>query len=105
MIFLFLNIPSILTYKLANMIVENIEQLKVGDSVRSTVFTWSQKYMMWDGYEEYNCSKIGTIVFLGDSFFTTRIKKEDGEEVFLAVDPGSSGGVSIELIEPPDSTT
>ena len=87
------------------MIVESIDQLKLGDTVRSTVFTWSQKYMMWEGYEEYNCTKIGTIVFLGECFFTTRIKKEDGEEVFLAVDPGSSGGVSIELIEPPYSTT
>ena len=87
------------------MIVESIEQLKVGDNVRSTVYTNSQKYMMWEGYEEYNCTKIGTIVFLGECFFTTKIKKEDGEVVFLAVDPGSSGGVSIELIEPPDSTT
>lgn len=87
------------------MIVESIEQLKVGDNVRSTVFTYSHKYMMWEGYEEYNYTKIGTIVFLGECFFTTKIKKEDGEVVFLAVDPGSSGGVSIELIEPPDSTT
>jgi hypothetical protein len=87
------------------MIVQNIDQLKLGDTVRSTVFTWSQKYMMWEGYEEYNCTKIGTIVFLGECFFTTKIKKEDGEVVFLAVDPGGSGGVSIELIEPTDSTT
>ena len=87
------------------MIVESIEQLKVGDNVRSTVHTNSQKYIMWGGYEEYNCTKIGTIVFLGECFFTTKIKKEDGEVVSLAVDPGSSGGVSIELIEPPDSTT
>ena len=83
------------------MPVESIEQLKLGDNVRSTVFTWSQKYMMYEGYEEYNCTKIGTIVFLGDSFFTTKIRKDDGEEVFLAVDPGGSGAVSIELIENP----
>ena len=83
------------------MLVESIEQLKVGDLVRSTVFTWSQKYMMYEGYEEYNCTKIGIIVFLGDSFFTTKIKKDDGEEVFLAVDPGGSGAVSVELIEKP----
>ena len=83
------------------MIVESIELLKLGDLVRSSVFTWSQKYMMYQGYEEYNCTKTGTIVFLGDSFFTTKIKKEDGEEVFLAVDPGGSGSVSIELIETP----
>ncbi len=80
------------------MNVNNISELKIGDIVRASVATYSQKYLMCEGYEEYNCSKEGTIVKIGKSFFDTIIITEDGDEIVLAANPGSSGYVSVELI-------
>jgi len=77
----------------------SIEDIKVGDIVRSTVGTHSQKYLMWEGYEAYNRTIEGTVVKKGKTFFDTVIITEDGEELFLAVDPGSSGYYYIELIK------
>lgn len=81
------------------MYVNNISELKIGDIVRASVATYSQKYLMYEGYEEYNCSKEGTIVKMGKTFFDTIIITEDGDEIVLASDPGSSGYVNIELIK------
>jgi hypothetical protein len=78
--------------------INTIDELKVGDRVKSNVFTNSQKWMI-PGYEEYNMTKIGIIVRLGISFFDTYIIDDENKEIVLAVDPGSSGGVSIEKIE------
>jgi hypothetical protein len=78
--------------------INTIDELKLGDRVKSNVFTWSQKWMI-PGYEEYNMTKIGTIVRLGESFFDTYIIDDENKEILLAVDPGSSGGVSIEKID------
>jgi len=78
--------------------IESINELRIGDRVSSNVFTWSQKWMI-PGYEEYNMTKYGVIVRIGESFFDTYIRNDEGNEVILAVDPGSSGGVSIEKIE------
>ena len=78
--------------------INTIEELKVGDRVRSNVFTNSQKWII-PGYEQYNMTKIGTIVRLGESFFDTYIIDDENKEMVLAVDPGSSGGVSIEKID------
>jgi len=78
--------------------INTIDELKVGDRVRSNVFTNSQKWMI-PGYEEYNMTKIGTIIRLGVSFFDTYIIDDEKNEMILAVDPGSSGGVSIEKID------
>lgn len=78
--------------------IESINELKVGDKVTSNVFTNSQKWMI-PGYEEYNMTKTGVIVRLGESFFDTYIKNDQNKEIVLAVDPGTSGGVSIEKID------
>jgi len=77
----------------------NIKDIKIGDVVRSTVGTYSQKYLLWTGYEEYNCSKEGTVIYVGETFFDTIIITEDGDETVLASDPGSSGYVYIEIIK------
>ena len=77
----------------------NIKDIKIGDVVRSTVGTYSQKYLRWAGYEEYNCSKEGTVIYVGETFFDTIIITEDGDETVLASDPGSSGYVHIEIIK------
>lgn len=76
-----------------------IKDIKVGDIVKSTVGTFSQKYLLWEGYEEYNCSKEGTIIYVGESFFDTMIITEEGDETVLASDPGSSGYVYIQIIK------
>jgi hypothetical protein len=81
------------------MYINNISELNIGDIVRASVSTYSQKYMLYEGYEEYNCTKEGTIVKKGESFFDTIIITEDGDEMKLASDPGSSGYVIVELIK------
>lgn len=79
--------------------INSIKDLNIGDYVRSTVGTYSQKYLLWEGYEEYNCTKVGTIIQLGETFFDTIIMTDDGDEIYLASDPGSSGFVSIEILK------
>jgi hypothetical protein len=81
------------------MYINDISELKIGDIVRASVATYSQKYMMYEGYEEYNCTKEGTIVKMGKTFFDTIIITEDGDEVVLASNPGSSGYVIVDLIK------
>ncbi len=76
-----------------------IKDINVGDIVRSTVGTYSQKYLMREGYEEYNRTIEGTVVKKGKTFFDTIIITEDGDEMFLAADPGTSGYVFIEIIK------
>ena len=75
-----------------------IKDIKLGDRVKSVVWTFSQKYMLREGYEEYNMTKEGIVVELGKTFFDTFIETDNGDKVFLAVDPGSSGIVSVEII-------
>jgi hypothetical protein len=77
----------------------SFSDIKIGDIIRVTVGTYSQKYLMWEGYEEYNCSKEGTIIFKGNTIFNTIIITENGDELIAASDPGSSGFVSIFIIK------
>jgi hypothetical protein len=76
----------------------SFNDIKIGDIVRVTVGTYSQKYLMWEGYEEYNCSKEGTIIYKGNTIFNTIIITENGDEIIAASDPGSSGFVSIFIV-------
>ena len=76
-----------------------INDIKIGDIVRATVGTYSQKYLVWEGYEQYNRTLEGTIVHKGQTFFDTIIITEDGDEMILASDPGSSGYVFVEIIK------
>jgi len=76
----------------------SFNDIKIGDIVRVTVGTYSQKYLMWEGYEEYNCSKEGTIIHKGKTIFDTIIITESGDELTAASDPGSSGFVSIFIV-------
>jgi len=78
--------------------VNNINDLKIGDYVRGTVATYSQKYLMMEGYEKYNCTKEGTIIYKGKTFDSILIITSDGDEEFLISDPGTSGYYTIELI-------
>ena len=76
-----------------------INDIKIGDIVRATCGTYSQKYLMWEGYEEYNCTKEGTVVQVGESFFDTIIITEEGDETVLVADPGSSGFISVVIVK------
>ncbi len=76
------------------------EELKVGDVVKSSTMTYSQKYMLYDGYEEYNMIKIGILLEKneenpGASKFFQHIDKDKFVETNLFADPGSSGFVAI----------
>jgi len=75
-----------------------INDIKLGDRVKSTVWTFSQKYMLKQGYEEYNMTKEGIVIELGKTFFDTYIETDNGDKVLLAVDPGTSGVVNVEII-------
>ena len=79
----------------------SFEELKVGDIVKSITFTYSQKYLLDDLYEEYNMEKIG-VLLTKDEEYRTKSKiyrlKAFGEDYSefeienLYVDAGSSGG-------------
>lgn len=74
-------------------------KLKVGDIVISYTYTHSQKYMIFEGYEEYNCMKYGILLTKNKinpekSILYTIVDEEeyDFEEQNLYADPGKSGG-------------
>jgi hypothetical protein len=85
----------------------SFEDLKPGDVVMSVVSTYSQKYMMYEGYEEYNMKKIGVLLtkekknpdrsVLYQKMFNEDYGKEtdDFKEVCLYSDPGTSGYVIL----------
>lgn len=78
--------------------INNINDLKIGHHVRGSVATYSQKYLMMEGYEKYNCTKEGTIIHKGKTFDSILIITSEGKEEFLIADPGTSGYYTIELI-------
>ena len=91
-------------YDFDNLVQEHFiqvpfEDLKVGDVVQTTTLTYSQKYTLYDIYEEYNMTKIGILLeknmkYPGESRLYRYIDGEF-EETKLYADPGTSGFVSI----------
>lgn len=73
--------------------------LEIGDIVISKTFTYSQKYMLDEFYDEYNMEKIG-ILLTKDKEYPNKsklyriINKESNEyeQCDLYADAGSSGG-------------
>ena len=78
--------------------INNMNDIKVGDYVRGTVATYSQKYLMQEGYEQYNRTLEGVIIHKGKTFDSIIIITPEGDEEFLIADPGTSGYFTIELI-------
>jgi len=76
-----------------------MKDIKVGDYVRGTVATYSQKYLMQEGYEQYNRTLEGVIIHKGKTFDSIIIITPDGDEEFLVADPGTSGYFTIELLK------
>ncbi len=81
----------------SKFILVNFTDLKVGDLVKTVTMTYSQKYMLYEGYEEYNMTKIGYIKSLDNDSpaYSKMINYETEEEMNLYADPGTSGFVSI----------
>lgn len=80
--------------------VDNVSQLKLGDCVRGTTGTHSQKWLR-EGYEDYNDTKTGYVVSMENTdssggILSVRIMGADGVEVFACVDPGTSGYYYLE---------
>lgn len=75
------------------------EDLKVGDIVQTTTITYSQKYTLYDGYEEYNMTKVGILLEknMNNPGSSRLYRYVDGvfEETNLFADPGTSGFVGI----------
>ena len=85
-----------------NFVQVSFEELKHGDIVMSLTYTYSQKYMMVEGYEEYNCMKHGVLLTKNESnpekSVMYKINDNEGfefEEVNLYANPGSSGGFTL----------
>jgi hypothetical protein len=90
-----------------DFVLTTFDQLKIGNIVMSVTFTYSQKYFMTEGYEEYNMSKIGILLTKdeeknGNSLIYRRIFSEDYEEdnihfeeTKFYADPMNSGIVQI----------
>jgi len=95
---LIFKIYTIISISLKKMNI-SIDGVKIGDIVRGTVGTFSQKYIMMGGYEQYNRTVEGTIIKKGKTFFETIIITEDGDETYLVADPGTSGYYYVELIK------
>ena len=80
----------------------DFKDLKIGDIVKTTTMTYSQKYLIWDGYEECNMVKVGIILHLNsDNPANSTIYKYDFEneeftESNLYIELGTSGSVYIE---------
>lgn len=78
--------------------VKNPGDISKGEKVKGTNFTYSQKYTLLEGYEQYNEIREG-IVISDDkplSFFEIKIKKDDGKIEYLVYNPGSSGEYFVE---------
>jgi hypothetical protein len=74
------------------------EDLKVGDIVKTITMTYSQKYILYEGYEEYNMEKIGILLEKNNNsngssrLYRYLYNEEDHfEETSLYTDPGTSG--------------
>ncbi len=84
----------------------SFDDLKVGDIVMSVTYTYSQKYFMIEGYEEYNMSKIGILLTKdeespGRSRLYKKVVSDDSgdsdefEETNFYCDPMNSGSISL----------
>lgn len=53
---------KIMTFDNKKFEKSNFDQLKVGDIVLSSTMTFSQKYFLKEGYEDYNMEKYGVLM-------------------------------------------
>jgi len=74
--------------------------ISVGDLIRGTTGTYSQKWLVKPGYEDYNDVKTGVVISCGEDEMP-RIRTDAGEEVSACLDPGTSGWFSVERYSRP----
>lgn len=65
--------------------------LKVGDTIRAQTSTFSQKWMLREGYEDCNATYQGKIISLGSEETQMIIQLADGTKRYAVQDVGSSG--------------
>ncbi len=80
----------------------SFEELKPGDIVMSFTFTYSQKYMILEGYEEYNSMKYGILLSKDQTNPSNSLMYQTMDnsgfnfvETKLYADPGSSGKYTL----------
>ena len=90
--------------------VKNINDIKKGMLVNGITNTWSQKWTLYDGFENCNCSIYGIVISddhknftdikvkkIKVSYFVEPIINIEEEECYLVYDVGSSGSNTIYL--------
>ena len=69
--------------------------LAIGDYITASTHTYSQKWMLREGYEDCNATYSGYIVKLGSNVTDIMIKLDDGTIRPAVADVGSSGWYEI----------
>lgn len=77
------------------VLITDNNDIKIGDYIRGTTYTYAQKWLMYDGYEIYNRSIEGHVVKTGTELLDIKIKNNDAIN-YACADPGSSGGYYIQ---------
>jgi hypothetical protein len=90
----YLNQLSLIVNEAKNWTHVTFDELEVGDIVKSITYTHSQKWMLREGYEEFNMVKIGILISKGDNGEDSILLTEEGE-MKLYANPGSSGGIYL----------
>lgn len=75
----------------SEIIHDPMRDLKVGDYIFASTNTYSQKYTMRDGYEDYNATYQGTIIEIGSDVCSIKIKLDDGTIRYAVQYVGDSG--------------
>ena len=77
--------------------VNDISEIKFGDILRGTNWTYSQKYIGREDFEEFNNTRMGIVItHTHKNFFDIIIENEFGEKKFVIYDCGSSGEWEVE---------
>jgi hypothetical protein len=91
------NLPEDIDY--TKFVLCQFEELVEGTLVRSITMTYSQKYFLMDGCEDYNAIKTGILVKKDINYpynSLIRIMTDEGPlNTCLYVDPGTSGCYSL----------
>lgn len=78
----------------------DLNTVTVGMKITAVTCTYSQKYMITPGYEDYNRVCSGTVICIGKTPFDIVIRMDDGTETHaFLVDPGIDGIIEAYIIQ------
>ena len=80
------------------MDIKCTSEVKVGDTLIGTTMTYSQKWLIRPGYEEYNRTVTGVVVEIKGPRLEDVMIDIGGEIVPLVADPGTSGMYWVQKI-------